>query len=236
MFGRELAGRQLTRKELHPLLPTTDFPRQGEVVGHLLLLAELAGLICSGRPRPDGEHTYALVDEVVGPAPVLDREEAIARLVRGFVAGHGPTSVRDVTRWVRLNAGEVKRALGSGGLESGTVDGVDLWWLPGRDHGVRGAWLLPMFDEAYLSHDAPRFERPSGHPFDTRHVSASEAGGGVVIVDGRDVGVFRRRLVRGRLTVRLFLAAGARASDLDAAHVAARRLGDHLGLPAEVQA
>ncbi|MBA3606131.1 MAG: winged helix DNA-binding domain-containing protein [Acidimicrobiia bacterium] len=73
-----------------------------EQVGHLLLLAELRALICSG-PRRDGRvHTYALLDDVVAPAPAGDRDDAVRELVGSFFGGHGPVAVTDLLRWTRL--------------------------------------------------------------------------------------------------------------------------------------
>lgn len=248
VFERELDALHLTRKELQPFLPTTPHPRHGDVVGHLLMLAESVGLICSGTPRDNGEHTYALVDQVVAPSPPLQRDEAIQRLVERFVAGHGPTSVKDLMRWAKLTKTEATSALADSGFDTAVVDGVNLWFSS-RGSGSGSAaprarvfpvdsprsWLLPTFDEVFLSHDRPRFPRPAGHPWDTNHLNPAEAGGGVVIVDGRDVGVFKRRLARGRLTVDVWLASGARRSDAHGAQDAAARLGVHLGMEPDVR-
>ena len=85
-----LSGRTfLTRQEIGARFDEHDgLPRKGEQLGHLLLLAELRALICSG-PLEGVHHTYALVDEVVPPTPVLEREEGLARLAHRFFAGHG---------------------------------------------------------------------------------------------------------------------------------------------------
>lgn len=237
VLTRALAGTHLTRKELAPLLVAASHPRRHEAVTHLLLVAESLGLICSGTPRPDGEHTYALLDEVVPPGPDLDRAEAVRRLVDRFVAGHGPTSVKDLMRWAKLTKTEASGALAESGHETAIVDGVQVWFAPTARVPAADSprsWLLPTFDEVFLSHDAPRFPRVTGHPWDTQHLNPAEAGGGVVVVDRRDVGVFKRRLQRGRLSVEVWLGSGARPGDGDGARAASGRLGKHLGLEAEV--
>lgn len=91
------------------------------------------------------------------------------------------------------------------------------------------SWLLPTFDEVFLSHDRPRFPRPTGHPWDTNHLNPAEAGGGVVIVSGRDVGVFKRRIKGERLAVDVWLAFAAEARDAAGARNAAALLGVYLG-------
>ncbi len=100
-------------------------PLVGQRMAHVLLLAELEGLVASG-PHARGEHTYAPWDR---PAPRRDRDEAIAELTRRFFVHHGPASVADLMRWVRLNKSEIARAIAALGdaLECVDVDGVRLY-------------------------------------------------------------------------------------------------------------
>src|SRR5699024_2128862 len=66
----------MTRREIGDAFEARDdLPKAGEQLGHLLLLAELRGLVCSG-PIKGVHHSYALVDEVVPPSPELSRPEA----------------------------------------------------------------------------------------------------------------------------------------------------------------
>ena len=62
LADRLRGGQHLTRREL-----ARDDLR-GERLGHLIMLAELEGLVCSG-PLTRGQHTYALVDEWIPPTP-----------------------------------------------------------------------------------------------------------------------------------------------------------------------
>src|SRR5205807_5582397 len=55
-------GRHLTRGELGEALRAAGVPPDGQRLPHLLMLAELDGLIASG-PRHGRQHTYALLDE-----------------------------------------------------------------------------------------------------------------------------------------------------------------------------
>ena len=95
-------GNVRTRKELAAEITGAGRPwRAGEQLNHILLLAELRGVVVSGpvRGRKETDHGYVLVDETVPPSPALDRDEAVQRLVERFVRGHGPTSDRDFSRW-----------------------------------------------------------------------------------------------------------------------------------------
>lgn len=155
---RALADGPLTRRQLQPLLPVpASSPQPNQTVAHQLMMAEASALVCSG-PLAGDEHTYALLDDVVPHSEPLPRQEAATRLVQRFVAGHGPTGLRDLQRWSNITRTEARAGLAGGGFESAVVDGVGLWWQ--RDApvaGLEGVHLLPTFDEAWLSHDHPRF-------------------------------------------------------------------------------
>ncbi len=190
----------MTRKDIGPELARLGLPGPGERVGHLLLLAELRGVVCSGPPRGT-EHTYALVDEVVpkGPDDDLDRDKALVRMVRRFFAGHGPAGERDLLRWSTLTLTDIRVALGllGGVLESVEVDGSTVWFDPevtARTSREHAAYLLPTFDEAHLAYAQIGFPRPAVPSERARLVA--ERGGGIVVVEGHDIGTFRRR-VRG---------------------------------------
>jgi hypothetical protein len=189
-----LAGRPLTRREVQLSLDRDDL--RGERLGHLLMIAELEGLICSG-PLSQGQQTYTLLDERIAPTPARDRPEAIRELVLRFFTGHGPASVAHLVRWTTLTKGEVSAALGDldDQLASVEIGGEALWcaadapeWLP-----AHGALLLPTFDEAYLTYPGSNFPRTAGHPWGERSQSFAEAGGGVVVSDLCDVGWWKRK-------------------------------------------
>lgn len=234
-LGELLATRNhLTRKQIGPLLAERGLPGPGERVGHALLLAELRGLICSG-PLLGNEHTYALVDErLPGTAP-RERDDAIRMLVRRFFAGHGPASVSDLTRWTSLTSKEISQALGELGevLDSVTVDGTRLWFDPGldtRDDGAPRAFLLPTFDEAFLSYPRLNFPRGEGHPRGDQPHSFAEAGGGLVVCDRLDAGWWKRTVGRAHVEVRLALATGLSPDQHEQVERAAQVLAAYVGL------
>lgn len=205
---RELGGgEQLTRKQLHPLMPVTGAP-PGQVVGHLLMLAEAHGLICSGR-LINGEHSYALVDDwLPAESATFDAERATRELVWRFFSGHGPASVKDLARWCNLTVTQIKAALADLDLANMAVDGVELWFDPDQVASPNGerqrrAFLLPTFDEVFLSYLKPNFPRSQGNPHGDRPAPFNEAGGGLVVVDLHDVGTWKRNVRNGQLTVRL---------------------------------
>ena len=210
LLGAELAGAGLAGAGLAGagLLRPTD-ALFGQQVGHVLMLAELRGLVCSA-PVATTEHMYALLEEVVPPTPERDRDQAITELVARFVAGHGPVALTDLTRWARVTLGEARAALAglAGRVERITVNGEELWFSPGNSlptQRPRDAWLLSTFDEAFLSHRKVPWPRSAQHPAGDNAYRFAEAGGGIVILGFEDVGAWKRTRVRGAVRIGLEL-------------------------------
>jgi hypothetical protein len=226
-------GNHLTRGEIgalqHPRLPPAGPP-----LGHLLLVAELRGVICSGASR-GANHTYALVDEWVPPTPALDADEALARLVSRFFAGHGPASAHDFARWSSLTVGDARRGVELVGdrLERVEVDGTPLWFDPAararRRASAPAAWLLPTYDEVVLTYPALTFPAASGHP----HSAADDPFWARVVCGTVNVGMWKRTVARDGVTVDVRLAGSADADVRKSVREAAQRLADFVGRPLE---
>jgi hypothetical protein len=236
-------GTHLTRRELTARLAAEGLPSGVQHVGHLLLLAELRGVICSG-PVRGRTHTYALVDDVAPPTTPKDRGESVRELVLRFFAGHGPASDRDLVRWSTLTLGEIRPALAdlvdAGVLaRTTTADGTTLWGppdVPPVRRGAPRAFLLQTFDEAYLTSPATNFPRVPGHPRGGAPVTYAETGSGVVVCDRHDVGWWVRKDDGRRVAVTLHLAesldADRRAAVVQAAEDFAAFTGQTLDLRA----
>jgi hypothetical protein len=234
-IAAELGSGPQTRRALQARLVergvlTVD-PLVGQRMAHLLLLAELDGLIASGRSVGQ-EHAYRLWGV---PAPGRDREAAIVELTRRFFAHHGPASVGDLMRWVRLNRGEITRAIAQLGDALGflAADGVRLYFAPDAPppDPLPRAHVLSTFDEAFLSYRDVPWLRARGHPLGNTPYRWSEAGGGPVLVDLADAGTWRRAERPGRLGVRLELATGLMASGRREVASALRRVIAALAAP-----
>ena len=219
----------LTRREIGAAFDERGgLPAQGEQLGHLLLLAELQGLVCSG-PLRRTWHTYALVDEVVPPSPAPGREEGLARLAHRFFAGHGPASIKDFTRWASLTVTDATAAVDALGdaLEQVEVEGVPQWFdptVPRRTTAGRAAYLLPVYDEAALTYPTTSFPAAQGHP-NGEHIDPFWA---PVIVDGTNAGLWKRSVAKGTVAVETFLAPSLDHEQRCLVRAAAQRLADFL--------
>ncbi|MGA8978910.1 MAG: crosslink repair DNA glycosylase YcaQ family protein, partial [Pedococcus sp.] len=209
--------------------------RPGEQLGHLLMVAELHGLVCSG-PVKGVHHSYALVDEVVPTAPSLEQDEAHRELVRRFFTGHGPATVKDFTRWSSLTVAGTRTALAELGdtLEQVVVDGIPHWFDPAADPrrspAAPAAYLLPTYDEVVLSYRSVSFPAAADHPY-AEHPDPFWA---QVVLDQRNVGLWKRTVRGDAVAVDLRLADSVDEGGRAAVRAAAQRLADFLGKELEL--
>lgn len=231
-----LAGRNLlSRKEIGENLGAAGLPGAGEAVGHLIMLAELRGLVCSG-PIRGKEHTYGLVDELVAPTPDRTREQALAELARRFYTGHGPASLKDLTRWATLTVADARAAVHEAGdtLVEVDVEGTPHWHgtdpVPAPDPARESrAFLLPVYDEVVLTYPTVNFPAAQGAPT----LPGFEQWWGWVVHDGQQAGIWKRTVGRSAVTVETRTAPSLDAASRDAVAVAAEELAGFIGLPAE---
>jgi hypothetical protein len=119
-------GGAMSRAELLAALAAGGVPTAGQRGYHLLWWLSQTGSLVMG-PTRDGDQLFVLLDEWV-PAPRrLDREEALGELVLRYFRGHGPATVKDLTRWAYCTVGDVKAglALVRAQLDSVTVGGTE---------------------------------------------------------------------------------------------------------------
>jgi hypothetical protein len=71
----------------------------------------LRGEIVRG-PVRGPEHAFVAVEDWLGARPEpLDRPDALARLARRYLRGHGPATAGDLARWAGITLGDARRAL-----------------------------------------------------------------------------------------------------------------------------
>lgn len=113
--------------------------------------AELKGILCSGLRR-GRQFTYQLLDERAPGTNTLDRDEALAELVRRYFQSHGPATDLDFARWSGLTLADTRRGLKAVGprLHRGEAGGRPHWLanetLPPRQPSL-AACLLSIYDE-----------------------------------------------------------------------------------------
>ena len=189
-------GRQLTRPELATALGRVGIATNAQALAHMVMHAELDGVICSG-PRRGTQFTYALLKERVPPTRSLARDEALAELAGRYFTSHGPATIADFVWWSGLTVADARRGIAASGarLVQESVGGTPHWLAPATAPPIPPGtvYLLPNYDEytvAYKDCDAFFDAARAGAPTTRDRVPF----GNVVVLDGRVAGWWKRTL------------------------------------------
>jgi len=249
-FSAALAGGgHLTRTELGEVLRVARISPEGQRLPHLLMHAELNGLIVSG-PRRGKKFTYALLDERAPNARVMDRIEAIAELTRRYFRSHGPAQLQDFVWWSGLTLADARTgtALAGTALGHNVIDGKEYWFesAEGRTPDPAGvAHLLPNFDEytvayrdrAQMVHDDRAFDAaifPRAGPDSRVGDAFSIILSNVVTVGGKVRGGWRRKPAGAAMRLEIRTMDGFKPLERAAVEERGRRYGRFLELPVEL--
>lgn len=195
-------GEPRTRTELAAALAAGGVEdATGVRLAHIVMYAELDGLICSG-PRRGKQHTYTLVSDRVPEGLGLSGDEALAELTRRYFVSHGPATVKDFSWWSGLTITQVRRGLELAGAELATAEdaeGVAWYAAPGAapDAGATGCHLVPTYDELRVAYRELRLVLREQAPYDDLFARP-------VLIDGECVGTWTHE--SGMLRVTPFVA------------------------------
>jgi len=196
-------GKQLPREELLAELVKAGIPIDENRASHLLVRAEMDGVVCSG--ATEGKKlTYALLEERVPKPNLPTREEALAKLAKKYFSSHGPATLSDFTWWSGLSFNDAKHALEmvKSDLNVETIDAQMYWYLKSysiRQTDIEAAYLLPAFDEFIISYK----DRRAALPFENFSKAVSNNGifRPVVVVNGQVMGIWKRKINRNTVMV-----------------------------------
>src|SRR6266487_128997 len=226
-------GQQLTRSELGPILQKAGISVEGLRFGHLMIHAELDGIICSGAKRGK-QHTYALLEERASQAKTLDREEALAELTKRYFSGHGPATLQDFVWWSGLTMADARNGIEAvkSELEHEVVDDQAYWFstsIPVKDPHP-AACLLPDFDEYMVGYT----DRSA--IFDVSHTDKLDSRGSIlnqyaIVIDGQVMGTWKRTVKKSEVMVELAPFVTLTDAENQAIIGATQQYGKFLGLP-----
>ncbi len=225
-------GKQLTRTELASALQQAGIATDDLRLTHLMLRAELDGIICSGARRGK-QFTYALLEERVPQAKPLERDEALAELTRRYFVSRGPATVQDFVWWSGLTAADARAGLDmiQSILMQETINGQTYWLDPSHSFTRSAdAYLLPNFDEYAVSYTDRSAITGRVHPerWDAR---INNPLGYTVVIDGQIVASWKRIIKKDAVIVSANPLTTFTAADQEAFANAARRYAAFLGLP-----
>jgi Winged helix DNA-binding domain len=205
-------------------------------LAHIITMAELDGLICSG-PRRGKQFTYALLDERVGESEKPGREEALARLALIYFSSHGPAQLKDFSWWSGLADKDARSALDmiKSGLNQVELDKKTYWFPPHSETTIPDsprAFLLSIYDEYTIAYhdrsgisDARDIERM---------ISMGNALTAVIVLNGKVAGTWKRAMKKDSVEIRLSPFRELDNDEQEAVEREVARYGKFFGIPAVI--
>ena len=103
-------GKHKTREELMEILGKAKIPTNEFRSAHIMMNAELQGIVANGSRRAK-QFTYALLEERVPKTQKLTKEEALAKLTQLYFSSHAPATIQDFCWWSGLKVSDAKLGL-----------------------------------------------------------------------------------------------------------------------------
>jgi hypothetical protein len=224
-----LEGRNVvTRLELGRLLRENGIETRENRGGHIMFQLAQEETIVFG-PHQGKQPAFALFDDWLPPAPVLEGDEAIVELTKRYFTSHGPATIADLCWWSGLTVREVK--IGLEGAKDSLIEEDGYWMAPPtpvRSSRSRGVHLLPPFDEYTVAY------RDRSAVIDAAHARLASNGGifaPIVVIDGQVLGTWRRTLTEDNLSITATPFESFSTDVVDALTKAAERQARFLGVP-----
>ncbi len=182
-----------TREELTTVFKNAGFSLIDNRAAHLLLIAELEGLICSG-PVMNNKPSYALLNDQVPQKKTLTHDEALSKLARRYFSSHGPATVRDFAWWSGLSMKDA--AAGIEMIKKDLIsrqDEISTYWMSHstmEEVSDPTVYLLPAYDEFLISYR----DRTASIPMEKQRKTISTNGifYPIIVRKGKVIGKWKR--------------------------------------------
>ena len=180
-------GKSLTRDQLIELWNRAKLDAEPHRAYHAIWYLAQHGVVCQG---PDEQ--FVLVDEWIREHRTLDRDEALGELARRYFTGHGPATLGDLSRWVKLPQRDLKIGLAIAAKQLVARDGMYMApELAAPKTAAKSCVLLPGFDELVLGYADRTATLAAAH-----ELRIAPGGNGVfkatIVAGGRVVGTWKR--------------------------------------------
>lgn len=226
-------GKHATRSELRKRLNESGVAADDTIrLAHILIRAELDGVVCSG-PRIGKQFTYALFEERVSAAKKIERDEAVAKLTRCYFRSHGPATMQDFVWWSGLSVADAKHGLEiiERQLEEVSVEERVYWKFQSNGtprKPLNAAHFLPVYDEFFVAYKDRQvvFDSQDGKPA----LTSWDLLGPTVIVNGMAAGTWKRTSDKKSIEVKFTRA--LKKTEQAAVTQAANRYAEFAGLNA----
>jgi Winged helix DNA-binding domain len=196
-------GIHLTRDELIAILGKSKIVTVGQRGYHILVRAELDGIVCSGKVK-DKIQTYALLNERVPGSYDLGKDYALEKIARKYFSSRGPAALQDFKWWSGLSVTDARNAFEMIKPDLVSVKvGAETYWMFDNLH-IPGnkkysADLLPAFDEFIISYK----DRSASLPSINFKKAVSENGifRPVIVINGQVIGLWKRTIKKEKVII-----------------------------------
>jgi hypothetical protein len=194
----------LTRKELLKILQKAKINTDGQRGPHIILRAELDGILCNGKKRLK-KQTYALLEERVPESNTFSRDEALSKLALKYFTSHSPATIKDFVWWSGLPVNDAKHA-----LEMIKKDffsekiGTQTYWLSNSfsipKNYKDSIYLLPAYDEFLISYK----DRSAAIPVENNKKAISNNGifRATIVRNGKVIGIWKRLTRKNKVKIK----------------------------------
>jgi hypothetical protein len=162
-------------------------------LSHILMIAELDGLICSG-PLKNNKLTYSLLSQRVPVKIQFTKDESLAELAKRYFTSHGPATLQDFVWWSGLSVSDSRKALEMNKpILNSEVISEETYWFTASLQSIETdpeVQLLPAFDELLIS-----YRNRAAVITDADNKKAISSNGifrPIIVVDGQTIGIWRR--------------------------------------------
>jgi hypothetical protein len=196
-------GLHWTREEIIAALEKAKLVADTSQAWHVIVRAELEGILCSGRPTAK-KQTYTLLDGWIPDTAKLPKEEALGKLAKTYFNSHGPATSKDFAWWSGLPAADVRTAISLVANEfiQETI-GTDsyLWNEPAVKNNPpkNSVYLLPAFDEYLISYKDRTAAIQLSHQ--AKAFTSNGIFRPVIVVNGTVTGTWRRTIKKDNVLV-----------------------------------
>lgn len=230
-------GKHLTRAELATALEKIGIVASGMRLGYIVHRAELDAVVCSG-PRKGKQFTYALLDERAQNARRLERDEALAELVKRYFVSHGPATIHDFAWWSGLTVNDTKVGIEmvKAYLNHEVINEETYWFASSMQYASSRdeitVYLLPNYDEYTVAYS----DRNRGTIYGVPPHKGSDPRDQFIfshalVIDGRVAGSWKRTFRKGTAVIDLAPFEPLSKAEKRALAVAARRYSEFLKTP-----
>lgn len=193
----------LRREQIAGILNLAGIKTDENRLSHILMEAELEGLICSGS-KTGNKLTYSLLSRRVPVRKLFIRDESLAELAKRYFSSHGPATLKDFTWWSGLSVADATKALNLIASDFNSIlAGSDKYWFKAEVSGIDvspdSVHLLPAFDEFLISYANRSAALELAH--NRKAISNNGIFYPVVVINGQVAGTWKRTVQKETMKI-----------------------------------